>query len=514
MITKDKVILDLFEKEPELTKQEIEQKTNIKGSTLNNILKLLVESNQIQKLGKARATYYQRIYNQNYSYKNITVLSDGVIIGELKFGDGKYIFTYDNHYKGTPLIGLPRGESPIQSSELFFIFENLIPESHRRQKYLNIENFDDLADSLTTLLNTHGSYEFVYTYELFKYKKTSDKRPSFITIKNKILEKYTYPNVLGYKLDIADEILEDKSDTDYSSLSGYQNKIDINLDSSNQSIHIDIQNPHYLLKPFNKNIGEYFGDKKSYYPQVLVNEHLFMSFAKLELDFDVPYNALIYHNNNFHYLIKRFDRYEEFRYEQYDFGQLLNIPSKNKYNASSDEVFKKANEIFKDKSSKMELLRFYFYSYIIQHSDLHIKNIAILNIGKQTYTLSPLYDVISLGVIKGVNVDDLALPIQRVHKTQKSKFTLEDFLYLADILELNHLEVKKELRNITIKFIQNFPNYIKASIKLLEYDSLSISKTRHKKTNLISKLQSFYDERIIALKKAGILKELEIENKI
>lgn len=123
--------------------------------------------------------------------------------------------------------------------------------------------------------------------------------------------------------------------------------------------------------------------------------------------------------------------------------------------------------------------------------------------------------MISLGVIKGAaNVDDLALPIQRVHKTQKSKFTLEDFLYLADILEFNHLEVKKELRNITIKFIQNFPNYIEATIKLLEYDSLSIGKTRHKKTNLISKLQSFYDERFIALKKAGILKELEIENKI
>lgn len=510
MISKDKAILDLFEKEPELTKKEIESKTNIKGSTLNNILKSLVESNQLKRLGKARATYYQRIYNQNYSYKNITVLSDGVIIGELKFGDGKYIFTYDKNYKGTPLVGLPIEQSPIESSELFFIFENLIPESHRRQKHLNIENFDDLADSLTTLLNTHGSYEFVYTYELFKYKKSNDKRPSFATIKNKLLENYTYPNVLEYRLDIADEILEDKSDTDYSSLSGYQNKIDINLDKDKKSIQIDILNPHYLLKPFNKNIGEYFGDKKSYYPQVLVNEHLFMSFAKNELGFDVPYNALIYHNNNFHYLIKRFDRYEEFRYEQYDFGQLLNIPSKNKYDTSSDEVFKKANEILKDKNSKMELLRFYFYSYIIQHSDLHVKNIAILNIGKQTFVLAPLYDVISLGVIKGVKVDDLALPIQRVHKTQKSKFILKDFIYLANVLGLNHLEVKKELRQITIKFIQNFPNYIEDTKKLLEYDSLSISKTRQKKTNLISKLQSFYDERIIALGKSKIFEELEI----
>ena len=510
MINKNKAILDLFEKELQLSKKEIEDKTNIKGSTLNNILKFLVESNQLNRLGKARATYYQRVYNQKYSYKNITVLNEGIIVGELKFGDGKYIFSYDKNYKGNELIGIPKDTSPISSDELFFIFENLIPESHRREKHLNLENFDDLADTLTRLLNTHGSYEFVYTYELFKYQKARDKRPSYTTIKNKLLENYSYPNILDYQLDIDDLILEDKSDIDYSSLSGYQNKIDINLNQDKKSIHIDIKNPHYLLKPFNKNIGEYFGDKKSYYPQVLVNEHLFMSFAKNELNFDVPYNALVYHNNNFHYIIKRFDRYKEFAYEQYDFGQLLNIPSRNKYNASSDEVFIKANEMLKNKDSKIELLRFYFYSYIIQHSDLHVKNIALLNIGKQTFTLSPLYDVISLGVIKGKDIDDLALPILRVHKTQKSKFTIEDFLYLADILELNHLEVKKEFRNIALKFIEKFPSYIEDTKKLLDYDSLSISKTRQKKTNLISKLQSFYDERIIALKKANIFKDLEI----
>jgi len=372
MINKEKAILDLFEKEPQLNKKEIESKTNIKGSTLNNILKSLVDSNQLTRLGKARATYYQRVYKESFSYKNITVLNEGIIIGELSFGDGKYFFKYSDKYKGEDLIGIPRGEKPYESDRLFFIFENLIPESHRREKHLDIEDFDDLADSLTTLLNTHGSYEFVYTYELFKYKKSTDKRPSFITIKHKLLDEYTYPNLLQYKLDIDEEILEDKSKIDYSSLSGYQNKIDINIDSNKNTIFIDTKNPHYLLKQFNKNIGEYFGDKSSYYPQVLVNEHLFMSFAKNELGFDVPYNGLVYHNGNFHYLIKRFDRYQEFRYEQYDFGQLLNIPSAQKYSASTDEVFKKANDVLKDNSSKLELLKFYFYSYIIQHSDLHV----------------------------------------------------------------------------------------------------------------------------------------------
>ena len=40
---------------------------------------------------------------------------------------------------------------------------------------------------MVNLLNTHGSYDFVYTYELFKYKKAYDKRPNWISVKNKIL---------------------------------------------------------------------------------------------------------------------------------------------------------------------------------------------------------------------------------------------------------------------------------------------------------------------------------------
>lgn len=119
--------------------------------------------------------------------------------------------------------------------------------------------------------------------------------------------------------------------------------------------------------------------------------------------------------------------------------------------------------------------------------------------------------MISLGVIKGKDVDDLALPIQRVHKSQKSKFVLDDFLYLASFLEVNHLEVKKEFQTIIRIFIDRFPSYIEKTKELLVYDELSISKTRHKKTNLISKLQNFYDNRLIILKKFKIFQALDIK---
>jgi len=510
MIDKNKIILDLFEKEYQLSKKDIELKTNIKGSTLNNILKKLVESNKLSRFGKGRATYYQRIYNQDFSYENITVLKDGIIVGELSFGDGKHYFKYDSSYKGKELIGLKNDGNIHSSIKLFNVFENLIPESHRREKHINIDKYEQLANSLVNLLNTHGSYDFVYTYKLFKYKKSYDKRPNWLNVKNKILEENSYPNILSYTLDIDQDILEDKVSVDYSSLSGYQNKIDININKENNKIYIDTVNSSYLLKPFNKNIGIYFGDKKSYYPHILIIEHLFMSFAKNELKLDVPYSGLVFKDGVFHYVVKRFDRYEEFKYEQYDFGQFLNISSEQKYDTSSDAIFKKANEILKDKKSKQDLLRFYFYSYIIQHSDLHAKNVAALNIGRGNYILAPLYDVISLGVIKDKEIDDLALPIQRVHKNQKSKFTVNDFLYLAQILELNLTDAKKGLRKVMILFIKQFPLYIEKTKELLKYDNLTIKKSRIKTTTLINKLQNFYDERLIAFRKSNIFQDLKI----
>ena len=68
MIDKHKIILELFEKELQLTKREIEEKTNIKGSTLNNILKSLVESDKINRFGKAKnvAVSYPAEYHFRY----------------------------------------------------------------------------------------------------------------------------------------------------------------------------------------------------------------------------------------------------------------------------------------------------------------------------------------------------------------------------------------------------------------------------------------------------------------
>ena len=88
-------------------------------------------------------------------------------------------------------------------------------------------------------------------------------------------------------MDIPIEVLKGvvKSRELYSSLSGYQHKIDVNLDHKSKKItHVKKENgelAHYLLKP-------YATDRRiKHTPYLALNEHLFMSFAKNELKLDV-----------------------------------------------------------------------------------------------------------------------------------------------------------------------------------------------------------------------------------
>ena len=181
-----------------------------------------------------------------------------------------------------------------------------------------------------------------------------------------------------------------------------------------------------------------------------------MSFAKNELDFNVPYTSLVKGEKEFHYLTKRYDRYENYKYHQKDFAQYLGIESTQKYKTTSEALFTKLNEIIYSEDEKFNALRFYFYSSLIMHSDLHAKNIAALNIGREKNILVPLYDVISVGVYYK-NSDALALSINSRYLHKKVKFRVEDFYGLADILGINKDKFKIAAKEILITFIEKFP---------------------------------------------------------
>lgn len=513
MTLNQKKILELFKIKNTLTPTQIREVTSIAKTTVTDSLNTLVKLNKIAKYSQGRATYYELIEQSITEKKKITVFEEGIKIGTLEYGEGKHYFNYDKKYKGKELSGLKKNKENV-STNLFPVFENLIPEYKRREKVYDPNKGEILTDSLVNLNNTHGAYDFFYTYEDKKFSKDYTSRKSWISAKNKILGIHDYPNILNMKLLIDDDILNAKTSGEHSHMSGNQNKVDISIDFKKNEISENLENAEYMLKPYNDDIANYFNQfknrTKTYYPYISINEHLFMSFAKIELNFDVPFSALIKAEKEFHYITKRYDRYENFKYEQNDFAQYLKIRSENKYKPTSETLFEKINEVLYSEESKLDALKFYYYSSIIKHSDLHVKNIGALNIGKEKKVLTPLYDVISIAVYQD-NCDDLALSMSYKRKNQRKKFKVEDFYGLADIIGIKREVFRNEAKKILDTFLTKFPDYIEKTKKLLEYDDLKINSTRHGNGSFIQKLNHFYYHRLITFRKLGTLKYLDLE---
>lgn len=507
------IILEFFENYPEAKIADIIEKTGIARRTLQKYLKLLVEQENLEVHGKGRGRYYRRVYQNKEELSHLAVLKNEVLIGKLSYGNGSYQFHYDKNYQGADLLELSRPSNNL-SATLYPIFENLLPEYERRRKLLN--NFSDPASILPTLDNVQGDFKFIPYYELFKYKSTQETRPVWHTVKHHILSENSYPNLWQYNIDISDEILEEQSQEEHSSLSGYQHKIDIHVDFEKGVITEAKESADYLLKPLNRTMTNYFSKDKNhqkhYYPLLALNEHLFMSFAKNKLHLNTPQTAIIQtKEKEFHYIVKRYDRHQAFSYGQYDMAQLLTIPSDKKYHTDTLTLMNTFAKYVKDETARLDMLKFQVYASLIHHSDFHAKNMGILDIGKSNYILTPLYDVISVGAYNGES-HDLGLPLsQEIRKF--SHYTLDDYLMISRALNIGNLKAKQTIKNTIEIFLDRFPDYIEKTLAFEKEHNSKIQKSRTGKKSFSNSLRSMYDRKLIQLKKQGVLQELKLINK-
>jgi serine/threonine-protein kinase HipA len=506
----EEIILNIFTKQQEIVSSELIAMTQMNPRTVQRALKKLAEYELIEALGTTRDRRYKRIYNKDEAPHQYIVFNSGEKSGKLSFGNGEYIFVYDKNYKSEEFEGLKKGIINT-STELFPFFENLIPEYERREKLL--QDKDDLGLVLEELNNSHGALDFIPITEVHKYISNYGKRASWVSVKNEILQDNGFPNLLGFNLLISDDILDSESNTEHSDLSGFQTKIDVSIDFKNEQIE-ESENAEYLLKPRNKKKHNYFhvddDGTKRHFPYIAFNEHLFMSFAKNELGFNVPYTAIVKAKDiDFHYITKRYDRYKGLKYPQKDFAQVLNVLSKNKYKSDSQTLFEAIDKTLMNKEQKLEALRFYFYSYLIKHADLHLKNIAALNIGNNKYILSPLYDLISIGIYNG-DAYDIGLGMKSPYKKPKN-WHIDDFYRLGSIIGITPIAFKKEARKITKIFLQKMPEYIQKVQEFEKIHPLPMQQTRDSKSNVTfsKRLTSMFENKIIQLKKNGIIQELK-----
>lgn len=492
----EKSIIESFSMNNEQSLSEIVFHTDIPKGTVKKYLPILVEKELLKAIGEGRGRYYQCTPSQQIN--QIAVFKSALLVGFLRYEVGQYRFEYDEGYKGKRLNALPHDQNI--SSTLFPVFENLIPESDRRDLYL--AEGKNLVEILLELQNTHGDFDFVTVDKLYVYNEDYSKRKNWLLVKEKILETQHCVNILDFDIDIEDEILLEKGK--HSSLSGYQNKIDVTIDFERKRIS-QTKEALYLLKPYNVESAVYdFKNKDQVYlPFMGLNEHLFMSFAKNAYGFDVPWSGIIVGEKDFHYVVKRYDRHDGYKYEQRDFAQIMNIKSDQKYFTTSEKLFDAIAEVIKDKEERIKCLEFYLFSFIIEHADLHVKNISILNMGRDKQTLSPLYDLISNGVYRG-DSDELGLPLGG----KKKNISLDSFYRLSERIGISKLQTKKTAKRMIEIFIEKFPEYIEISSQIPAFENLKLQKNRVYFDTFTNDLQKFYNRRIESFRQRGILEEL------
>ena len=493
----EKVIIESFEKSPEQAISDLLVNTSVPRATLKRHLNSLITKGKLKPIGKGRGRYYQLVPHAKVN--QIAIFKSATLVGFLGHEVGRYHFEYDKSYKGKKLDGLSADEH-MTSATLFPVFENLIPESDRRNAYL--AEGKNLAEILLELKNTHGDFDFVSADKLYSYESNYSERKSWVMVKEQILEEQGLVNILDFDIAIEQEILNEKGK--HSSLSGYQNKIDVNIDFERKIVE-QSSDALYMLKPYNAQTAVYdFRDKnQTHLPFMGLNEHLFMSFAKNSYGFDIPWSGVIVGKEDFHYVVKRYDRHEGYKYEQRDFAQIMNIKSDQKYYATSEKLFDAIAEVVKLKEERVRFLEFYFFSFLIEHADLHLKNISIINIGRDKYRLSPLYDLISNGVYRG-DSDELGLPLGG----KKHNISMSDFYELALHVGISKLQMKKSAKRMVEIFIEEFPKYIEESRTISDFEGLKIQKNRYSFGSFSDDLERFYLRRIESLKQRGILEEL------
>lgn len=233
-----------------------------------------------------------------------------------------------------------------------------------------------------------------------------------------------------------------------SSISGVQMKTFVKLNVEKRELEIAPSGGTHILKP-----------DPPQYPELSINENLCMAMAA-DLDLEVPPHALLkMPDDQFCYVVKRFDRDEEGRkIHTEDLAQVLGIAPDSKYRSSLENI---GRAIRKHTTVPgLEALRFFeriVFSYIIGNGDMHLKNWSLITTANHHVQLTPCYDMVSSQVY--FNDEDPALTLNG----RKNNLKRQDFETLAAYLKIdrkvfsNVLETVQQRRQTMIDRVMRSP---------------------------------------------------------
>ena len=440
-------------------------KFKITPRTLQKELKQLIDTNRVSVIGQASSTEYaiNDIVSNYRRFEFIYVVINDEIAGILFKLKDRYRFYYENEFLINKSKAIPTLNLQIKAFDfdnIPAVFEENIPEGINREILETTSKTADEFHILTMLEDNIGDLYFSKTKDI---ENTTSSNPSYLSSLNEILANNPKINVLNnFTVDIEDSLLfPDGYDISKQEMrkahgiSGFQYKKLINIDFEKRNIKLDDSAHAYILKPYSKPKAN--KDNDNYFPHISLNEHLFMSFAKNTLGFRVPYSAIVKNEKDeeFHYIVKRFDRLGLHRYAKSTFAVFLGLRSENKYDTTSERLFERIEKELISPKERMELLKHYVYSVIIQHEDMHTKNLSLIY-DKDLIFFAPLYDVACTGIYDSSKGYDSHLTING----KQSNIRPNDFKPLCKILKVDFKEFKEEAYKIAKLYEMKLPEYI------------------------------------------------------
>lgn len=352
---------------------------------------------------------------------------------------------------------MPLTTGLLTSESIFNVFEQVIPEGlDRKLLEMKAKSANDF-DLLPWLQEVYGDLQFAKT-KLPANGEAGAFSFSYAEVKAEILGENIFPNVLRLVLEIDDTVLFPVGiqikQFRPSGLSGFQHKLSvvINHHQVRQVQAKEKERSEYFLKPYNRLRANPNSDQ--YIPHLAINEHLFMTFAKNELGFEVPWSGLIKkpEDSEYHYLVKRYDRYQGEKISYTEVATLVGLDSETKYQITSEQLFTDLKQFLTSKEERLVLLKYYFYSMLIVHEDMHTKNLSVRTEGEKNY-MAPLYDIATTAIYG--NSKETALRINGKDREIRP----EDFYKLVELIEIRPEIFNKEAANILSQYTYQLPKY-------------------------------------------------------
>lgn len=461
--TKQQILAYCLKQPTTITATELAEILQLGDRTVTKYLLELVEAGRITQAG----ANYQLMDLAKRCPQCLFVYKKRPVVGYLYFPRRPHGFRYEFLYANEYLcqadaealaVDMPLTAELLTSESIFNVFEQVIPEGLDRKLLESKAKSANVFDLLPLLQEVYGDLQFAKT-RLPVNEKTGDYSFNYAEVKAEILGENTFPNVLNLAIEIDDSVLFpkgiQKSQFRPSGLSGFQHKLSVVINHHQVRQVQAKENGHskYFLKPYN--LLKANPDSHDYMPHLAINEHLFMTFAKNELGFEVPWSGLIKKSEDteYHYLVKRYDRYEGHEFSYNEVATLVGLRSETKYQMTSEQLFTALKEFLTGEEERLVLLKYYFYSLLIVHEDMHTKNLSVRTESGKNY-MAPLYDIATTAIYQGY-VRETALRINGKDRNIRP----EDFYKLVELMEIQPKIFDKEAANILSQYTYQLPKY-------------------------------------------------------